>query len=52
MAIDSFLIGQAFDPRAIREMSLALDSVAAILSANANDTASRGMSQPQQRALR
>ena len=30
MAIDPVLTGQAFDPKAIREMSLALDSVALV----------------------
>jgi hypothetical protein len=39
MAIDPFLTGQAFDPKAIREMSLALDSVCNALGVHDDDEA-------------
>jgi hypothetical protein len=39
MAIDPFLTGQAFDPKAIREMSLALDSVCNALGVGDDDEA-------------
>jgi hypothetical protein len=37
MAIDPFLTGQAFDPKAIREISLALDSVCNALGVRNDD---------------
>jgi hypothetical protein len=41
MTIDPFLTGQAFDSKAIREMSLALDSVCNALGIGADDKAGR-----------
>jgi hypothetical protein len=41
MSIDPFLTGQAFDSKAIREMSLALESVCNGLGVPAGDQAAR-----------
>ena len=41
MSIDPFLTGQAFDAKAIREMSLALESVCNALGLSIDDEASR-----------
>ena len=45
MAIDPFLTGQAFDPKAIRKMSLALDSVCNALGVGDDDELQRDWSQ-------